>query len=84
MPRFLPFIAAGLMNMALAGCAGQGTQEMATANAPAQEIIVTSQRADSQDVRARKAANGARLYAEPAAPALHDGRRAPALAALLS
>jgi len=69
MPRFLPFIAAGLMNMALAGCAGQGTQEMATANAPAQEIIVTSQRADSQDVRARKAANGARLYAEPAAPA---------------
>ena len=67
MPRFLPFIAAGLMSMALAGCAGQGTQEMATANAPAQEIIVTSQRADSQDVRTRKAGNGARLYVDVSA-----------------
>jgi Ca-activated chloride channel family protein len=79
MPRFLPSI--GLIGLALASCAGQDTHQMAGPNAPApaQEIAVTAQRADSADAyRAHKANGLAQTYAAaPPAPMIAMPERRP-------
>jgi len=67
MPRFLPSLATSFLCLALTSCAGQGTHEMTAPNAPAPagEIVVTSQRADSADAYQTRKANGM-VRAEPA------------------
>lgn len=59
MPRFLPLLTAGLISMALAGCAGQGNETTPpAAQSPAQDIVVSAQRAaPGEQARA--------LHAEP-------------------
>ncbi|WP_313808618.1 VWA domain-containing protein [Sphingobium sp.] len=70
MPRFLPFVVTGAMSLALLACAGQAPHEMAapTVNAPAEEIVVSSQRADSAYAYGARKTNGLTRM-EPAAPA---------------